>query len=76
MYDVMLERKGYRADGSTYTLKAFATLPGLFAGQVAKTVVLALNVGVLLMVEGYPLVSQFESQAGQPATYRDRPIAS
>lgn len=30
-------------------------------------VILALYLGVLLMVEGYPLVSQCENRAGQPA---------
>lgn len=67
---------GHTANGSTYTLEAIATLLGLGAGHVAKTVVLALNVGVFLMVEGYNLVSQFKGQGRASATYRDRPISS
>lgn len=40
------------ADGSTYTFEAIATLLGFGAGHVTEIVVLALNVGVLLMMEG------------------------
>lgn len=49
---VRLEREGHMADGSTYTFEAIATLLGFGAGHVTEIVVLALNVGVLLMMEG------------------------
>lgn len=53
--------------GSTYTFEAITALLCFGAGHVAKMVILALYLGVLLMVEGYPLVSQCENRAGQPA---------
>lgn len=65
MYAVRLETKGHTAHGSTYTLEAIATLLGFGASHVAKMVVLALNVGVLLMMEGYPLVRSANSRVKQ-----------
>lgn len=64
MYAARRDRKSHTADGSTYTFEAIATLLGFGACHVAKMVVLALNVGVLLMMEGWISFGQQIRESG------------